>query len=64
MRHSIILLLIGAVFLGVNLGWWPGVMNLLATWWPLILIAVGISGLIRHKENRTCRHPHHQGEQQ
>jgi hypothetical protein len=47
MRHSIILLAIGILFLGINLAWWPNALALLATWWPLILIALGLAGLIK-----------------
>ncbi|WP_373974879.1 DUF5668 domain-containing protein [Chitinibacter sp. SCUT-21] len=51
MRSSIILMTIGILFLGVNLGWWPGLMNLLATWWPLILIALGVSRLLNRRSD-------------
>jgi hypothetical protein len=46
MRHSIILLIIGVAFLGNNLGWWPNLFAQLHIWWPLILIALGLSGLL------------------
>ena len=46
-----ILIFLGVVFLAHNLGFVPFhvLRDLISTWWPLILIAVGISGLIRRK---------------
>ncbi|QLI80536.1 hypothetical protein HZU75_02720 [Chitinibacter fontanus] len=58
MRHSLILVLLGGLFLGVNLGWWPNVLSLLATWWPLILIALGLAGLIAPKTRSHCLRQH------
>lgn len=43
-----ILIGLGIVFLLANLGWIPPVRLLVAQWWPLILIIVGILVLIRH----------------
>lgn len=45
------LIVLGTAFLAHNLGLVPfGVLrDLIATWWPLILIAVGVSGLMRRK---------------
>ena len=47
----VILIFLGLVFLGHNLGFVPFhvLRDLFATWWPLILIAVGVSGLMRGK---------------
>ena len=47
----VILILLGLVFLAHNLGLVPFhvLRDVIATWWPLILIAVGISGLMRRK---------------
>ena len=42
----VILIAVGIVFLLANLGWIPNVGRLFVTWWPLILIIVGISLLI------------------
>ena len=42
----VILIVIGFLFLLSNLGWIPHIGRLLATWWPLILIIVGVSMLI------------------
>jgi hypothetical protein len=47
-----ILIAIGAIFLLVNLGVVPirELTHLLSTWWPLILIVIGVSMLLRpHK---------------
>jgi lipopolysaccharide export LptBFGC system permease protein LptF len=47
-----ILIAIGAIFLLVNLGVLPirELAHLLATWWPLILIAIGVSMLLRPRK--------------
>jgi hypothetical protein len=56
MKHGIapfILILIGVVFLLQNLG--IGGINfgrLIATWWPLILIAVGVSMLFKRGSSK------------
>ncbi len=42
----IILICVGVVFLLSNLGWIPNLGQLLRTWWPLILIVVGVSMLL------------------
>jgi len=46
MLWPLILILLGALFLLHNLGVLPlgALKQLLATWWPLILIAVGVAG--------------------
>jgi len=47
----IVLIVLGVVFLANNLGllrffdFW----DVLSTWWPLILIAVGVGGLLSRK---------------
>jgi hypothetical protein len=43
-----ILIGFGIIFLLSNLGWIPPIRLLMAQWWPLILIIVGILVLIRH----------------
>ncbi|MGO8991523.1 MAG: LiaI-LiaF-like domain-containing protein [bacterium] len=43
-----ILIGLGILFLLANLGWIPPVRLLVAQWWPLILIIVGILVLVRH----------------
>jgi hypothetical protein len=45
----LILILLGTLFLLQNLGWLPNLGPLLARWWPLILIAVGVSMLLRRR---------------
>jgi lipopolysaccharide export LptBFGC system permease protein LptF len=45
----LILILLGTLFLLQNLGWLPNLSPLLARWWPLILIAVGVSMLLRRR---------------
>ena len=44
---AIILIVIGALFLLSNLGWLPRLGPLIAQWWPLILIVVGVAMLVR-----------------
>ncbi|MEQ1649819.1 MAG: DUF5668 domain-containing protein [Hyphomicrobiaceae bacterium] len=41
---ALILIALGVIFLGVNTGYLQGAV--LATWWPLILITVGLGLLI------------------
>ena len=45
----IILIVVGLLFLASNLGYlqWVELRRFLATWWPLILIAIGVEQLIR-----------------
>ena len=41
---AIVLILVGLFFLARNLGWIDSsIGTLLATWWPAILIAVGVA---------------------
>jgi len=42
-----ILIGLGIIFLLSNLGWIPRIRPLMAQWWPLILIIVGILLLTR-----------------
>ena len=42
-----ILIVLGALFLASNLGWIPRLGPLLAHWWPVILIVLGVSMLIK-----------------
>ena len=44
---AIILIVLGALFLLSNLGMLPRLGPLFAQWWPLILIVVGASMLLR-----------------
>jgi len=44
---AVILIVLGALFLLSNLGWIPRLGPLFAQWWPLILIVVGVSLLLR-----------------
>ena len=44
---AVILIVLGVLFLLGNLGLIPHVGQLLARWWPVILIAVGVSLLLR-----------------
>ncbi len=43
----LVLIVLGALFLLSNLGLLPHLGPLFATWWPLILVAVGLSLLLR-----------------
>ena len=47
----VILIVLGLLFLASNLGYlqWAELRRLLGTWWPLILIAIGIEQLIRRR---------------
>jgi hypothetical protein len=47
MIGAYILIGLGIIFLLSNLGWLPRLRPLMAQWWPLILIIVGILVLIR-----------------
>jgi hypothetical protein len=47
MIGAYILIGLGIIFLLSNLGWLPGLRTLMAYWWPLILIIVGILLLVR-----------------
>jgi len=44
---ALILIVLGALFLAANLGWIPRIGPLLAVWWPLILIVVGVYMLVQ-----------------
>jgi lia operon protein LiaF len=46
---AIVLIVLGALFLLSNLGLIPRLGPLFATWWPLILILVGVSLLWRRR---------------
>jgi lipopolysaccharide export LptBFGC system permease protein LptF len=48
---AFILIALGVIFLGVNTGYIQAVplRTLLATWWPVVLILVGISLLFRKR---------------
>jgi Domain of unknown function (DUF5668) len=45
----VLLIFLGLVFLAHNLGFLPfgALRDFFHTWWPLILIAVGVAGLMR-----------------
>jgi len=51
---AIALILVGAIFLLINLGILPvrELKALLAQWWPLILILIGAWMLVRPQRNR------------
>ena len=49
----VILIVIGLLFLLSNLGWIPHIGRLLVTWWPLILIIVGVAMLIERGRDRS-----------
>ncbi len=46
---AIVLIVLGSLFLLSNLGLIPRIGPLLATWWPLILVVVGVSLLLRRR---------------
>jgi hypothetical protein len=47
----VILIVLGVLFLASNLGFlhWAQLREFIGTWWPLILIAIGIEHLIRRR---------------
>ena len=47
-----ILIGLGIIFLLSNLGWLPPLQSLMAQWWPLILIIVGVLVLIRRSSGK------------
>ena len=47
-----ILIGLGIIFLLSNLGWLPPLHSLMAQWWPLILIIVGVLVLIRRSSGK------------
>lgn len=48
----ITLIVVGVLFLAYNLGFvrFAQLREIVATWWPLILIALGIAGLMQHRK--------------
>ena len=46
---AVILIVIGVLFLLANLGYIPRLGPLLAQWWPVILIVVGLYLLVRRR---------------
>lgn len=46
---AIVLIVLGTLFLLANLGLIPRLGALFTTWWPLILIVVGVSLLLRRR---------------
>jgi hypothetical protein len=46
---ALILIALGVVFLLSNFGWLPRLGPLFAQWWPLILVIVGVSLLVRRR---------------
>ena len=49
-----VLIVIGAYFLLKKLGWMPNILPLIANWWPVVLITIGVFILIR---NTTDKEP-------
>jgi len=47
MTAALILIVLGVLFLLSNFGWLPRLGPLFAQWWPLILVIVGVSLLVR-----------------
>jgi hypothetical protein len=47
----IVLIVVGLLFLAYNLGYlqFAQLKDIIGTWWPLILIALGIAGLVQRK---------------
>ena len=47
----VVLIVVGVLFLAYNLGYlrFSELKDIIGTWWPLILIALGIAGLLQLK---------------
>jgi hypothetical protein len=47
----IVLIVVGILFLGYNLGYlrFSELKDIIGTWWPLILIALGLAGLVQYR---------------
>lgn len=47
----LILIVVGLLFLAYNLGYvkYAQLKDIIQTWWPLILIALGIGGLLQRR---------------
>ncbi|MCK4765760.1 MAG: hypothetical protein KAW12_26410 [Candidatus Aminicenantes bacterium] len=52
---GIILLVIGALFMLDNLGVDIDIWDILGTYWPLILVAIGVKNVWVHIQNRDKR---------
>lgn len=52
-----ILIALGVFFLLSNLGLIPVIGLPLKTWWPLILIIIGVSSLVRHSSHEKGNLP-------
>lgn len=46
------LIVIGTYFLLKKLGWIPDILPLVANWWPIILIGLGVFLLVRNVTNK------------
>jgi hypothetical protein len=48
----IVLIVVGLLFLAYNLGYlrYAQLKDIIGTWWPLILIGLGIAGLLQQKK--------------
>ena len=48
----IVLIVVGLLFLGYNLGYlkFSELKDIIGTWWPLILIALGIAGVVQYRK--------------
>ena len=47
------LIIVGALFLAYNLGYlrFSELKDIIGTWWPLILIALGVGGLLQRNRS-------------
>lgn len=48
----ITLIVVGVLFLAYNLGYlrFEQLKDLIGTWWPVVLIALGVAGLVQRKK--------------
>ena len=52
-----ILIGLGSYFLLTKLGWMPSLGPLIAEWWPVILIIIGVSMLLKRSDSDQGQGP-------
>ena len=55
---GVVLIVIGVFALGRNLGWFDvSLIELIGTWWPLLLIGLGVSLIFAPNGNKRSKQP-------
>jgi len=49
---GIVLLLVGVLFLADNLGFDIDIWDIIADFWPVVLIGIGLKGVLQHFANK------------